>query len=57
VFGGEVKTNSKLKLINSKFDFEASEIGYFDLKLSPANLLSSGEVGIHSHRSKRIIPN
>ena len=45
VFGGEVKTNSKLKLINSKFDFEASEIGYFDLKLSPANLLSSGEVG------------
>jgi len=25
VFGGEIKTNSKLKLINSKFDFDASE--------------------------------
>ena len=45
VFGGEIKTNSKLKLINSKFDFDASEIGYFDLKLSPSESLSSGEVG------------
>ena len=45
VFGGEIKTNSKLKLINSKFDFDASEIGYFDLKLSPSDSLSSGEVG------------
>jgi GTP-binding protein LepA len=45
VFGGTIETNSKLKLINSKFDFEASEIGYFDLKLSPSDALSSGEVG------------
>jgi GTP-binding protein LepA len=45
VFGGEIKTNTKLKLINSKFDFDASEIGYFDLKLSPSDSLSSGEVG------------
>ncbi|MDC0051451.1 translation elongation factor 4 [Acidimicrobiaceae bacterium] len=45
VFGGEIKTNSKLKLINSKFDFDASEIGYFDLKLSPSDSLLSGEVG------------
>jgi GTP-binding protein LepA len=45
VFGGAIETNSKLKLINSKFDFEASEIGYFDLKLSPSDTLSSGEVG------------
>ncbi len=45
VFGGEIKTNSKLKLINSAFDFDASEIGYFDLKLSPSDSLSSGEVG------------
>ena len=45
VFGGEIKPNSKLKLINSKFDFDASEIGYFDLKLSPSDSLSSGEVG------------
>ena len=45
VFGGEIETNSKLKLINSKFDFDASEIGYFDLKLSPSDSLSSGEVG------------
>jgi GTP-binding protein LepA len=45
VFGGEIKTNSKLKLINSKFDFDASEIGYFDLKLTPSDSLSSGEVG------------
>jgi GTP-binding protein LepA len=45
VFGGEIKTNSKLKLINSKFDFDASEIGYFDLKLSPSDSLCSGEVG------------
>ena len=45
VFGGTIETNSKLKLINSKFDFEASEIGYFDLKLSPSDTLSSGEVG------------
>mgnify|MGYP002048444779 CR=1 FL=1 len=33
VFGGEIKTNSKLKLINSKFDFDASEIGYFDINI------------------------
>jgi GTP-binding protein LepA len=45
VFGGHIKTNSKLKLINSKFDFDATEIGYFDLKLTPSGSLSSGEVG------------
>ena len=45
VFGGHIETNSKLKLINSKFDFDATEIGYFDLKLTPSGSLSSGEVG------------
>ena len=45
VFGGDIKTNSKLKLVNSKFDFDATEIGYFDLKLTPSESLSSGEVG------------
>ena len=45
MFGGEINTNSRLKLVNSDYEFEASEIGYFDLNLSESKQLSFGEVG------------
>ena len=45
MFGGEIKTNSRLKLVNSDYEFEASEIGYFDLDLAESKQLSFGEVG------------
>ena len=45
MFGGEIKTNSRLKLVNSDYEFEASEIGYFDLDLTESKHLSFGEVG------------
>ena len=45
MFGGEIKKNSSLKLVNSGYQFEASEIGYFDLNLTESDELASGEVG------------
>ncbi len=45
MFGGEINTNSRLKLVNSDYEFEASEIGYFDLNLTESKQLSFGEVG------------
>ena len=37
--------NQKLKLVNSRYAFEPTEMGYFDLKFKPSEKLSSGEVG------------
>ena len=37
--------NQKLKLVNSKYSFEPTEMGYFDLKFNPSEKLLSGEVG------------
>ena len=45
VFGDSIESNQKLKLINSKFSFEPTEMGYFDLKFTPSAKLNSGEVG------------
>ena len=45
MFGGEIKKNSSLQLVNSGYQFEASEIGYFDLNLTESAELASGEVG------------
>ena len=45
MFGGEINTNSKLKLVNSDYEFEATEIGYFDLNLTESKKLLFGEVG------------
>ena len=45
VFGGKIEKNTKLKLVNSNFKFEASEIGYFDLELAESKELNFGEVG------------
>ena len=45
MFGGEINTNSKLKLVNSGFEFEATEIGHFDLNLTESKQLLFGEVG------------
>ena len=45
VFGGKIEKNTKLKLVNSNFTFDASEIGYFDLELAESKELNFGEVG------------
>ena len=45
VFGEEIHSGQKLKLVNSNYSFEPSEIGYFDLDLLPTDSLKSGEVG------------
>jgi GTP-binding protein LepA len=45
VFGDEINMKQKLKLVNSKYTFEPTEMGYFDLKFNPSEKLSSGEVG------------
>ena len=45
VFGGKIEKNTKLKLVNSNFRFDASEIGYFDLELAESKELNFGEVG------------
>ncbi len=45
VFGGKIEKNTKLKLVNSNYKFEASEIGYFDLELAESRQLNFGEVG------------
>ena len=45
VFGDEINMNQKLKLVNSRYTFEPTEMGYFDLKFNPSEKLSSGEVG------------
>ena len=45
VFGDEINMNQKLKLVNSRYAFEPTEMGYFDLKFNPSEKLSSGEVG------------
>ena len=45
VFGDEINMNQKLKLVNSKYSFEPTEMGYFDLQFNPSERLLSGEVG------------
>jgi GTP-binding protein LepA len=45
VFGEEIHSGQKLKLVNSKHSFEPSEMGYFDLDFLPTNSLKTGEVG------------
>ena len=45
VFGDEIKSNQKLKLVNSNYSFEPSEMGYFDLDFVPSSNLKTGEVG------------
>ena len=39
VFGDEIKSNQKLKLVNSNYSFEPSEMGYFDLDFVQAEAL------------------
>ena len=45
VFGDEINMNQKLRLVNSKYSFEPTEMGYFDLKFNPSKKLLAGEVG------------
>ena len=45
VFGGEIKKDMNLKLVNSGFKFDANDIGYFDLNLQKSDSLNFGEVG------------
>ena len=45
VFGDEINMSQKLKLVNSKYSFEPTEMGYFDLQFNPSEKLLSGEVG------------
>ena len=45
VFGKSIESNQKLKLVNSKYEFEPTEIGYFDLGFNKTDVLSVGEVG------------
>ena len=45
LFGGEIREQQKLRLVNSNFSIFANEVGYFDLKFTPSKSLSSGEVG------------
>ena len=45
VFGKSIKSNQKLKLVNSKYEFEPTEIGYFDLGFNKTDVLNVGEVG------------
>ena len=45
VFGNNIESNQKLKLVNSKYEFEPTEIGYFDLGFNKTDVLNVGEVG------------
>jgi GTP-binding protein LepA len=45
VFGDEIHSGQKLKLVNSNYSFEPSEMGYFDLDFFPTKSLNTGEVG------------
>ena len=45
VFGKSIRSNQKLKLVNSKYEFEPTEIGYFDLGFNKTDVLNVGEVG------------
>ena len=45
VFGKSIESNQKLKLVNSKYEFEPTEIGYFDLGFNKTDVLNVGEVG------------
>ena len=45
IFGEEIHSGQKLKLVNSNYSFEPSEIGYFDLDFLPTKSLNTGEVG------------
>ena len=45
VFGNNIESNQKLKLVNSKYEFEPTEIGYFDLGFNKTDVLNDGEVG------------
>jgi GTP-binding protein LepA len=45
VFGDEIHLGQKLKLVNSSYSFEPSEMGYFDLDFLPTKSLNTGEVG------------
>ncbi len=45
VFGGEIKKDMNLKLVNSGYKFNTNEIGYFDLNPKKSDNLKFGEVG------------
>ena len=45
VFGGEIKKEMNLKLVNSGFKFDTNELGYFDLNPEKSDNLKFGEVG------------
>ncbi len=45
VFGGEIKKEMNLKLVNSGFKFDTNELGYFDLNPKRSDNLKFGEVG------------
>ena len=45
VFGDDLHLEQKLKLVNSRYSFEPSEMGYFDLDFIPSKGLNTGEVG------------
>ena len=45
VFGGEIKKEMNLKLVNSGFKFDTNELGYFDLDPKKSDNLKFGEVG------------
>jgi len=45
VFGGKIKKDMNLKLVNSGFKFNTNEIGYFDLNPKKSDNLKFGEVG------------
>ncbi len=45
VFGGEIKKEMNLKLVNSGYKFDTNELGYFDLNPKKSDNLKFGEVG------------
>ena len=45
IFGGEIKKEMNLKLVNSGFKFDTNELGYFDLNPKKSDNLKFGEVG------------
>ncbi len=45
VFGGDMRTKTKVKLASTGKSFEVNEVGYFSPDLTPSQVLESGQIG------------
>lgn len=45
VFDGEIKKGDIIKFLSSKYEYEAAEIGHFEMKRIPQKVLTTGQVG------------